>query len=38
MDQLSWLLDARLHVLGSEIRWRGIVGNGLQFTISGVAA
>lgn len=28
MDQLTWLLDARLHVLGSEILWREIVGNG----------
>ncbi|HEU0041934.1 MAG TPA: nicotinamide riboside transporter PnuC [Jiangellaceae bacterium] len=28
MDQLSWLLDARLQVMGSEILWREIIGNG----------
>jgi len=31
MDQLLWLLDARVHVLGSEILWREIVGNGFGF-------
>lgn len=31
MDQLTWLLDARLHILGSEILWREIVGNGFGF-------
>lgn len=31
MDQLLWLLDARLHVLGSEILWREIVGNVFGF-------
>lgn len=27
-DGVTWLLDARLHVMGSEILWREIVGNG----------
>ena len=31
MDQLLWLLDARVHVLGSEILWREIVGNAFGF-------
>ena len=32
MDQLLWLLDARVHVLGSEILWREIVGNAFGFS------
>lgn len=28
MDRLLWLLDARWHVMGSEILWREIIGNG----------
>lgn len=28
MSWLMWLLDARLHIAGSEILWREIVGNG----------
>lgn len=31
MDQLLWLLDARLQVFGSEILWREIVGNAFGF-------
>jgi nicotinamide mononucleotide transporter len=27
-DGITWLLDARLHLMGSEILWREIVGNG----------
>lgn len=38
MDQVLWLLDARLHVLGSEILWREIVGNafGLASMLGGM--
>lgn len=28
MSWLTWLLDARLHIAGSEILWREIIGNG----------
>ncbi len=38
LDQLTWLLDARLEILGSEILWREIVGNGfgLAFALAGM--
>lgn len=28
MDGILWLLDARLQIVGSEILWREIIGNG----------
>ncbi|WP_020573752.1 nicotinamide riboside transporter PnuC [Actinopolymorpha alba] len=28
MNSVTWLLDAKLHIAGSEILWREIIGNG----------
>jgi nicotinamide mononucleotide transporter len=38
MDTLLWLLDARLHIAGSDILWREIVGNvfGLASALLGL--